>query len=157
MKLSQFKQQLKNLTSLSFALPNGENVPQHFHITEAGITSKNFIDCGGTVRVEKTFNFQVWVADDTEHRLEASKLLNIISIAEKQFGSEDLDIEVEYQSDTISRYGVAFDGEKFILTAKQTDCLAKDNCGIPQEKQKVKLSDLQANDSAVCTPGGGCC
>ena len=153
MKLSTFKQHLDNVNTVNFVQPNGTYVPRHFHVTEAGLITKYFIDCGGTVREEKVINFQVWVADDTDHRLEPQKLLGIIALSQKLFGNEDLDIEVEYQSDTIGKYGLDFKGENFLLTAKQTDCLAKDNCGIPQE---LKFAELETGQGC-CTPGGGCC
>ena len=156
MKLSEFKNHLNNVTAVNFVQPNGTFVPKHFHITEAGLVSKHFIDCGGTVRTEKIINFQVWTAQDINHRLEPNKLLKIISLSEKIFGNEDLDIEVEYQTDTIGKYGLDFKGEFFLLTAKQTDCLAKDNCGVPQEKQKLQLAELDTSKSC-CTPESGCC
>lgn len=153
MKLSTFKQHLNNLNAVNFIQPNGAFVPRHFHLTEAGLITKYFIDCGGTVREEKVINFQVWVANDTDHRLEPNKLLRIIELTQKLFGNEDLEIEVEYQSDTIGKYGLDFQDENFFLTAKQTDCLAKDNCGIPQE---LKFTELETSHGC-CTPGGGCC
>jgi hypothetical protein len=157
MKLSQFKKHLDKVSQLNFVQPNGNFVPRHFHITEVGVTSKHFIDCGGTVRKEKLISFQVWTAKDFEHRLQPKKLKEIIAIAEPLFEHEDLDIEIEYQTETICRYGLDFDGNKFLLTTKQTDCLAKDNCGIPPKKLKVNLSDLQTNQNSCCTPGSGCC
>ena len=156
MKLSQFRNHLDTVSQLNFVQPNGTFVPRHFHITEAGLTTKHFIDCGGTVRTDKTINFQVWVAQDTTHRLEPNKLQKIISLSEILFGNEDLEIEVEYQTETIGRYGLDIDGENFLLTAKETDCLAKDNCGVPEAKQKLELAELQTEKSC-CTPGGGCC
>ena len=156
MKLSQFRQYLDTVSQINFVQPNGTFVPSHFHITEAGLTTKHFIDCGGTVRTDKTINFQVWVAQDTTHRLEPNKLQKIISLSEILFGNEDLEIEVEYQTETIGRYGLDIDGENFLLTAKETDCLAKDNCGVPDAKQKLELAQLQTEKSC-CTPGGGCC
>ena len=156
MKLSQFRNHLDTVSQLNFVQPNGTFVPRHFHITEAGLTTKHFIDCGGTVRTDKTINFQVWVAQDTTHRLEPNKLQKIISLSEKLFGNEDLEIEVEYQTETIGRYGLDIEGENFLLTAKETDCLAKNNCGVPEAKQKLELAELQTEKSC-CTPGGGCC
>ena len=50
-----------------------------------------------------------------------------------------------------------FDGKNFILTSKHTACLAQENCGVPPQKQKVKLSSLAIADQSCCTPGGGCC
>ena len=157
MKLSEFKKELSGLTTLTFVRPNGKIVPLHFHITEVGLTSKHFIDCGGTVREEKAVNFQLWEANDLDHRLSATKLSGIIELSEKTLNLGDFEVEVEYQTDTIGRYGLTFDGINFILTNKKTDCLAKDNCGIPKEKQKVKLSELQKAEPSCCTPGSGCC
>ncbi len=157
MKLSQIKNQLQQLNDVNFKLADGTMVPAHFHVTEVGLITKHFIDCGGTVRNEKVVNFQLWNANDTDHRLKPQKLLNIISLSEKTLGIEDLEIEVEYQSDTIGKYGLDFDGENFILTTKQTNCLAQDKCGIPPEKLKVNMADLQTEKTACCTPGSSCC
>lgn len=157
MKLSQFKHYLDNVSELNFVHPNGTNVPSHFHITEVGLTTKHFIDCGGTKRTEKVISFQVWVANDLHHRLEPQKLQKIIGMSEDLFNKEDLEIEIEYQTDTIGRFGVDFNGQIFLLTPKQTNCLAQDNCGIPQEKQKIKLSELSKAQTSCCSPAGGCC
>ena len=156
MKLSEFKNCLNGLNAVNFQLPNKELVPTHFHVTEVGELTKNFIDCGGTIRNEKVISFQLWKAEDYDHRLSAEKLLHIIGLSETKLNIGNHNIEVEYQSETIGKYGVDFDGEKFLLTNKQTDCLAKDNCGIPTEKQKVSLSELQ-NSDACCSPDSGCC
>lgn len=157
MKLSEVKKLLITQESVDFKLQNGEMVPEHFHITEVGLITKHFIDCGGTERIEKVANFQLWNANDFDHRLKPQKLLNIIELSERKLGMGDLEVEVEYQSNTIGKYGLDFNGKEFVLTTKQTACLASDSCGIPAEKLKVKLSDLQAIEQASCTPGGGCC
>ena len=156
MTLSEIKSKLKALDTIAFQLPNGTLVPNHFHVTEVGKISKHFIDCGGTVRTENVANFQLWEADDYDHRLHPEKLLNIIELSEKVLEIEDLEIEVEYQGDTIGKYGLDFDGTHFLLTSKLTDCLAKDKCGIPEKKPKLKFSDLQ-NEGPSCAPGSGCC
>ena len=157
MKLSDFKLKLLLSQELTFTLPNGEQVPAHFHITEVGQVSKHFIDCGGTVRTETSVSLQLWEANDFDHRLAPKKLLDIIALSEKVLGVEDAEIEVEYQSDTIGKYGLEFNGTNFLLTAKHTNCLASDKCGIPAEKLKVSLADLSASKQACCTPGSGCC
>ena len=154
MKLSEVKKHLAQLEKLEFQLPNGTLVPEHFHVTEIGKINKHFIDCGGTVRQEEVINFQLWNANDYNHRLHPEKLMHIIELSEKTLALNDADIEVEYQGETIQKFGLDFDGTKFELTSKQTDCLAKDNCGISAQKPKVKLSDLQ---NACCTPNSGCC
>lgn len=155
MKLSEVKNILNTVETVSFKLEDGTMVPEHFHVTEIGVVSKHFIDCGGVVRKENKANFQLWDANDFEHRLKPGKLLNIISLSEKVLGLEDLEIEVEYQSITIGKYSLGFDGKDFILVNMQTACLANDACGVPVEKQKIKLTQLPVANG--CTPGGACC
>jgi len=155
MKLSAIKTQLEGLPQVNFLLPNGSQVPAHFHVTEVGQVSKKYIDCGGTLREESKVTFQLWEDGDVDHRLAASKLLNIIDLAERLLSIPDLEVEVEYQGDTIGRYGLDFNGTDFLLTATQTDCLAKDKCGIPMEKPKIWLSSIA--QGPVCTPNSGCC
>lgn len=156
MKLSQIKPLLNTVETVSFILPNGQFVPVHFHVTEVGMITKNFIDCGGTVREEKVVNFQLWEANDFDHRLAPQKLKNIIELSEKVLNLEDAEIEVEYQQETIGKYNLEFDGNHFLLVTKQTNCLAQDKCGIPAEKLKVNLVDL-SKPAGTCTPGGVCC
>ncbi len=155
MKLSQIKQKLTQLDRIAFQLPNGDLVPSHFHVTEVGRITKHFIDCGGTVRNEEVANFQLWNADDYDHRLHPEKLLNIIELSEKVLGIEDLEIEVEYQGETIGKFGLDFNGKNFLLTTKQTDCLAREKCNIPSEKPRLKLSNL--SEEPCCAPDGNCC
>lgn len=155
MKLSEIKKHLNNLEQITFMLPNGELVPTHFHVTEVGKITKHFIDCGGTVRNEEVANFQLWNADDYNHRLHPEKLVNIIELSEKILGLEDLEIEVEYQAETIGKFGLDFDGTNFLLNTKQTDCLAKEKCGIPAEKPKRQLAGI--NEEPCCSPDGNCC
>jgi len=157
MKLSELKNIITTQEEINFVLPNGSFVPKHFHVTEVGAIERNFIDCGGTVRRDKVINFQLWEAGDFDHRLAPQKLLDIIKLSEDVLGLEDLDIEVEYQGDTIGKYHLEFENDTFLLTSTSTDCLAKDNCGIPEDKMKVSLSSLGSSEGQSCTPGGGCC
>ncbi|MDW7695149.1 DUF6428 family protein [Flammeovirgaceae bacterium SG7u.111] len=157
MRLTEVKEALSTLQEVNFHLPNGEKVPEHFHVTEVGVVNKHFIDCGGTVRKESVINFQLFTATDFDHRLSAEKLISIIHISEKALGLDDLEIEVEHQGDTIGKYGLEFNGTDFLLTSKQTDCLAKDNCGIPTEKPRIRIAALAANKQNQCEPNSGCC
>lgn len=156
MKLSQIKNILQTVDAVNFILADGTPVPEHFHVTEVGLITKNFIDCGGTVRKETVINFQLWNANDFEHRLKPQKLTNIIELSEKVLGIGDFEIEVEYQAQTIGKYDLDFNGTDFVLLNKQTACLAQDQCGIPSEKPKIRLSEM-TNESNCCTPGGSCC
>ena len=149
MKLSKIKEILPNLENVAFQLENGKFVPEHFHVTEIGQITKNFIDCGGVIRKENVVNFQLWNADDFEHRLKPKKLLNIIQLSESKLGIEDSEIEVEYQSETIGKYDLEFNVKNFILKNKTTACLAQDACGISENKITDK--------STECGPNSGCC
>ncbi|MCW2118767.1 DUF6428 family protein [Flavobacterium sp. 7A] len=155
MKLSEIKPILNTVETVTFVLPNGTFVPEHFHVTEVGLIIRNFIDCGGTVRKESVVNFQLWNANDFEHRLKPAKLASIIALSEKVLGIEDYEIEVEYQSETIGKYDLGFNGTAFTLLNKQTACLAEDACGISPAKQKVKIAD--SSDEPCCSPDGNCC
>ena len=98
----------------------------------------NFIDCGGVERTEVVANFQLWEAKDYDHRLAPQKFLHILDISKKILGNDDLPVEVEYQQSTIGKFGLEFNGKDFVLTAKQTACLAQDACGIPHERCQLK-------------------
>lgn len=157
MKLSQIKNHLKNLNSIAFKLPDGSLVPEHFHVTEVGKVTKHFIDCGGVLRKEEKINFQLWNANDYNHRLHPEKLIHIIELSEKTLNLKDHEIEVEYQGNTIGKYNLDFDGENFLLVSTTTACLAEDQCGItPEQKPKLKLSQLQVQGNS-CDPNSGCC
>jgi len=157
MKLSEIKKILTTVEAVNFQLPNGEFVPEYFHVTEVGLITKNFIDCGGTVRKETIVNFQLWDANDFEHRLKPQKLIHIIELSEKVLGIEDFEIEVEYQDTTIGKYDLDFNGKDFQLLNKKTACLAQEQCGVPAEKPKLNLTQLSTDAGNSCTPGAGCC
>ena len=155
MKLSEVKEALARINELTFRLKDGTQVPAHFHVTEVGSVKRHFIDCGGTVRKDEAINFQLWSANDHDHRLAATKLLNIILLSEEKLGLTNSNVEVEYQTATIGTYGLEFDGKDFVLTSMQTDCLAKDNCGITEKKETVMVS--QPGQTSSCDTASGCC
>jgi hypothetical protein len=136
MNVQRFNQLLADNpdVSLYVMLPGGEFVPEHFHITEVGWVHKQFIDCGGTRRETTSCALQVWVANDKDHRLNSTKLRQIMKVASSFLG-DDMPLMVEYGSDTISQYPLADvevtpKGLLFVLGAKPTACLAPDKCGV---------------------------
>ena len=157
MKLSELKAQLSTLRELRFVLPDGTVIPSHIHVTEVGQIIGHFVDCGGTVRTQRAVNFQLWEDGDFDHRLAPQKLANIISLSENLLGLEDGEIEVEYQAGTICKYGLTIDNGTLLLTARQTDCLARESCGVPKAKPRIRLSELGAAPGSCCTPGENCC
>lgn len=152
MKLSEFKRHLERSPehALRFVLPDGGQIEAHAHITEVGRVEKRFIDCGGTIRSTAHCSLQAWVADDTDHRLAPAQLAAILGKAAPILGSDDLDVEIEYQDGLISQFPVTaaeLDGDslRFHLTTKNTDCLAKELCTPPTAEREA------------CCAGGGCC
>ncbi len=158
MKLSQFISTIDSINDIAFQLPNGTFVPPHFHITEMGLLTKNFIDCGNVVREEKVITFQVWFAGDIEHRLNSEKVHKIINASEKLFENADLELEVEYQdAQTIGKFGLDFQNGIFQLISKQTTCLANDHCGIPADKMQPVVGEWKSKETSCCSPESGCC
>ncbi|MDM1044326.1 MULTISPECIES: DUF6428 family protein [Myroides] len=150
MKLSEVKVVLEKLDRVDFQFEDGTFVAEHFHVTEVGQVTKKFIDCGGTIREEVKVSFQLWNADDYQHRLKAGKLLNIIRLSETKLGIVDADIEVEVQGkETIGKYFLEFNGTHFLLKNTLTACLAEDACGITPSDQ--------VNQTSCCDSNAGCC
>jgi hypothetical protein len=151
MLLSEFKERLNQVAEVTFLKPDGTTIPSHFHITEVGQVNKRFIDCGGNVRNENVISMQLWDSEDFWHRLEPNKLISIIDLSIERLNIQNLEIEIEYQSETIGKYGVQFDDGIFILTTTKTDCLASDKCGIKP------ISIVKENPKDSCSPSSGCC
>ncbi len=154
MKISEVQELLQSMDTVDFILPNGKMVPRHYHVTEIGLVDKRFIDCGGTIRKESVISFQLWDADDHDHRLRAKKLSSIIELSRRKLQLDNLEVEVEYQSDTIGRYRLEFDGARFHLVGKHTDCLAREVC-TPSLSSTDLATELTAKTS--CAPEVGCC
>lgn len=136
MYLSAFRQALQRQPqgSLRFLLPDGSPVPAHAHVTEVARVAKRFVDCGGTLREEVTCRLQVWVENDTEHRLPPGKLDKVLDKASGPvLGHEDLPVEIEYEAPVITQLAIT-DVEEvgttllFRTSFRHTDCLAKDIC-----------------------------
>lgn len=141
---------------LAFVLPDGAEVAAHYHVTEVGHLSKSFIDCGGTTHTDGACLLQLWVADDTEHRLRAGKLLAIFERAAEVLPSMDLPVEIEHEAPVLTQLPLtraeAGDGVlRFHTRWKKTDCLAKELC-LPD----FSLPAIPGQ-AATCIPGGGCC
>ena len=135
--------------ALHLMLPDGSFVPAHFHVTEVGRVQKEFIDCGGTRRSTTACVLQVWVANDTHHRIDTTKLAKIIQIGTPLFPSMTLPVEVEYERGAVSQYPiheaeVTPSGVLLHLGTKHTACLAPDHCGVGAVE-------------VACCPTPGCC
>ena len=136
-----------------FILPDGGQVPAHFHITEVGHVTKQFIDCGGKLH-EKTDTclLQTYVADDVEHRLDARTFAKILQLGAQILPHDDVPVEIEYDCCVVAQYPIAraaLKGEhiEIQLGKKHTDCLAKAKCGI--DGQGCGSSEEASNEAAA--------
>ena len=139
-------------TELSFALDSGRDIAAHFHVTEVGRVTKNFVDCGGVRRTAESCVLQTLVADDTDHRLAPAKLLSILEKSAVLGIDEQTTVEVETQGQTIETYSIAKTTTRdnvlvFHLAPKSTACLATDKCGIPS---------LEVVSVGCCGGSGAC-
>ncbi len=85
MKLGSFKDLLQAHSDKQFRLmlPNQNAVPISFHITEVAHVQKRFIDCGGKLHTTDTCQLQAWVYTDTDHRLLAGKMADVLDLSSK--------------------------------------------------------------------------
>ncbi len=151
MILSEFKNKLSTVNEVVFLKPDGSLVPKHFHITEVGQINKKFIDCGGTIRNENLITMQLWESIDFWHKLEPDKLISVINLAIDKLGIDDLEIEIEYQGETIGKYELFYEDNYFKLISTQTACLANEKCGLPTFNKIIETAQ------SCCSPNGGCC
>jgi hypothetical protein len=134
MNLKELKNILIENKNIKFYIED-EEIPPHFHITEIGKENRVFLDCGGTKRQTEKCVLQVWVANDTEHRIDSNKFLKIINFGEYLFEHDIPDVYVEYEKNTVSQYPIlkyksSEDTIRFYLGKTHTACLAPDKCGV---------------------------
>ncbi len=133
MKLRDLKTLLRQHphTYPRFMLPNGEHIPSHAHVTEVGLVSKTFIDCGGVTGKTDTAVLQTHVMEDTDHRLSSERFAKILDLGDRVLPNDQLDVEVEYDCCVVGQYPIATArpaGEhlELILENRRTQCLARE-------------------------------
>ena len=145
--------------NVRFGFADGGQIEPHFHVTEVGKVTKDFVDCGGTRRTTESCVLQTYVANDFEHRLGTDTLAKVLQAAEPLALDDELPVEVEYQlrsahRGTIGLYQIAGcdisdEAVTLMLAPKATACLAPDRCGIEILPQLA--------DSPPCCGESGCC
>ncbi len=160
MELQDFEAALRQHPdkTLVFTLPEGQEIPRHFHITEIGKVSRDFIDCGGTRRSTESCLLQTLVAKDTDHRLSTTKLAKIVELASTLGLDAHTPVEAEVQLETtavfsVASFDVATDEIRFSLAAKRTACLAPETCGLEMNSLPV----ISGGSDDDCCGDTGCC
>jgi hypothetical protein len=95
------------------------------------------------------------VADDTDHRLTAGKLLAILEKSASFLGTSDLEVDVEHEAPFVSQFPiekVEVDGEALSirLGVKHTACLAEDRCLPPNLNKPSILIPLPSFTKGKC-------
>lgn len=139
--------------AIRIVMPSGVSLPEHFHVTEVGKVTKDFVDCGGVRRLDQTCVLQTLVADDVEHRLSTGKLHGILAKGSILGLEDNTEVDVEIQGSTIEMFRIASAEDRdgylcFRLENKQTACLAPDRCG---------LELVSLNRKSSCGPQSKCC
>lgn len=121
---------------VTFIFPDKRTaVPPHFHLTEVGKLNKKFVDCGGVQHECTCCSLQLWVKDDYDHRLNSNKFAEIVERSLQLFTCNEVPLVVEWDVGTTALFKVddaqVQQGNIFVLLEpKNTDCLAKDKCGV---------------------------
>lgn len=141
---------------MRFVLPDFNDVPVHFHITDVGSVVRNFIDCGGQVRKEQFVQIQLWLGADTQHRLSTETASKIIDRSREVLSLlpelNEREVLIEYQTNLVSQYPVesvdiSESEVKFQLAFSQTQCLAA-----LRHEQEIKTMETSS-----CCSLSSCC
>lgn len=144
---TKYQQFIDNLSKkpqslIKFYLPNGNQIPEYFHLTDVGSVFRHFIDCGAQVRDESYVQIQLWLGKDIDHRLNGETALKILSqssvVLNKLPNLQKTDVIIEYKEELTSQYPIEriehTDQEiKIYLKSSETQCLA----AIRHEQDKV--------------------
>jgi len=162
MKTQEFLSLLKENQNkkILFEYKKGSLVGANYHITEIKNIIIDAVDCGAGTDYWKETIVQLWESPtekDTAEYMSGFKALDILNKVDHIKPMEkNAEIKFEYSNanfHTAQLHVLSHQkNEQFLLfnlSVQQTDCKAKDACGIPVETE---------NDSNTsCTPGSGCC
>lgn len=163
MKTREFLNILKeNLSKeLLFEYKEGQFVSANYHITEVKNTTIKSVDCGGRSDAWNETIIQLWESPKEIGKTEYMTSEKAVSILEKVGNIHPLDLEAEakfeYSNDNFHKanleiHNVELTSDKLLikLFVSQTDCKAKDECGVAEKEM------ITAEETACCS-GTGCC
>jgi hypothetical protein len=162
MKTNEFLSLLKEHSnkSLLFEYKTGHFVGANYHITEIKNITIDSVDCGAKTDFWKETIIQLWESPEEKDKrdyMSADKALEIlIRVDAIKPMEKDVEVKFEYSNadfHTAQLFVNDFDinDNRLImkLGVEQTDCKAKDECGVPVE--------VEMQEGEACAPGGGCC
>lgn len=149
--------------SLLFEYQPNEFVKANYHITEVKHIKIDSVDCGAREDAWNETIIQLWESPKEIGKTEFMSVYKALSILNKvgRMRPYDLESEVkfEYSNDTfhtaqlfVNDFEIRDNNLMIKLAVEKTDCKAKEECGIPEEKIAVAT-----NEEPCCTPDGNCC
>ena len=156
----QYQQFIDNISNKSqslieFYLPNGSQIPAHFHLTDVGSVFRHFIDCGAQVREESYVQIQLWLGKDIDHSLNGERILKILSqsgiVLDKLPNLKNSEVIIEYKEELTSQYRIARieqtdqQAVKIYLKSSETQCLAA-----------IRYEQESSNGESCCDSKCGC-
>ncbi len=147
--------------NLRFEYTSGKHVGANYHITEVKNVTIDAIDCGGKSDFWKETIVQLWESPDehqTEEYISAGKALSILNRVDQIKPMErTVEIKFEYSNEHfhtaqlfVNDVLIATNDLILKLGSEQTNCKARELCGIPSE------TALESEKTA-CAPNSGCC
>ncbi|WP_298756209.1 DUF6428 family protein [uncultured Psychroserpens sp.] len=149
--------------SLLFEYIPNAFVGANYHITEVKHITINSVDCGAQTDNWNETIIQLWESPSEIGKTDFMSVYKALGILNKvgKMKPYDLNAEVkfEYSNKTFHTAQLfvsdfTIENNKLIikLSVEQTDCKAKEACGVPDQKK-----ELVTNDEPCCSPSGNCC
>ncbi|MFC5047487.1 DUF6428 family protein [Aquimarina hainanensis] len=147
-------------SQLIFEYTPGQFVGTNYHITEVKHISIESVDCGAGTSSWKETVIQLWESPKEIGKKEYMKTQKAIEILAKvgQIKPYQMDapLKIEYGNNTfhtsqlhIESYESTKEDLIIKLSLDQTDCKAKETCGVPAKET--------FQQETACSPGSGCC
>ena len=162
MKTNEFLSLLKDNPgkTLLFEYKPNSFVRANYHITEIKNITVDSVDCGAKTDFWKETIIQLWedpTEIDTESTMTAFKALGILNKVDTIKPMErEVEVKFEYSNPNFHMAqlfvnDVELSQDRIImkLGVEQTDCKAKDTCGVSVE--------VNAQENNSCNPESGCC
>lgn len=146
--------------ALLFEYAPGKFVGANYHITEVKHVKIDSVDCGSGTDAWNETIVQLWESPSEKGKRDYMSTFKALGILKKvgQMKPYDMDAEIkfEYSNEAfhtaqlfLNDYTISNNQLILNLGVQQTDCKAKETCGVPEP--------AMAEAEGCCTPGIGCC
>lgn len=145
--------------ALLFEYAPNQLVGANYHITEVKHLTIESVDCGAQTDAWKETIIQLWESPNELGKTEYMTSYKAIAILKKVATMKsfvlDAEAKIEYSNATfhtaqlfINDYIIKDNNLIIKLAIEQTDCKAKELCGVPEKLEETNMS---------CSPTSGCC